>query len=180
MGLSAPSLGESGYHAAPWVGSVMTQSNTGARGRPHACSTALAVTTALLRGGSAHHPSGKVVITSPPGWAAQLVCLVHHETWGAPLGWWTFTVWYPPHVPCVEPIAWTPRGGTPLLCCINDRVRAAPYHGMRRSGIAGEQVVCEGGLVLDFGLFPASEPTAQVLVELSGSPSGYGSCCLLA
>jgi hypothetical protein len=31
---------------------------------------------------------------------------------------------------------------------------------------------------LDFGLFPASEPTARVLVESSGSPSGYGSRCL--
>ena len=29
--------------------------------------------------------------------------------------------------------------------------------------------------MLDFGLFPASEPAAQVLVKLSGSPSGYGS-----
>ena len=31
---------------------------------------------------------------------------------------------------------------------------------------------------LDFGLFPAFEPTARVLVESSGSPSGYGSRCL--
>jgi hypothetical protein len=41
-------------------------------------------------------------------------------------------------------------------------------------------VVREGGLVLDFGLFPASEPTAWVLVEASGSPSGYVSRCLSA
>jgi hypothetical protein len=94
---------------------------------------------------------------------------------GATSGRWTFMVWYPPHAQCVEPIAWTPHGGTLLLCCVNDRVRAAPYHGQRRSGIAGERVVREGGMVLDFGLFPASEPTAQVLVKSSGSPSRYGS-----
>jgi len=107
-------------------------------------------------GGSARHPSGNTAITPPPGWAARSVCLAHHETGGATSGRWTFTVWYPPHARCVEPIAWTPRGGTPLLCCVNDRVRMAPYHGQRRSGIAGEQVVQEGGL----------------------GPSGYGSCRL--
>ncbi len=89
-------------------------------------------------------------------------------------------VWYPPHVSVMEPLAWTPRGGTPLLCCINDRVRSTPFQGQRPSGVVGERVVREGDLVLDFGLFPASEPTAWVLVESSRSPSGYGSRCLSA
>ena len=31
------------------------------------------------------------------------------------------------------------------------------------------------GLVLDLGLFPASEPSARVLVATADSPSGYGS-----
>ena len=121
-------------------------------------------------GGSVHHLLGNTGITPPPGWAVRSVHLAHHETGGATSGRWKFTVWYPPHTRCVEPIAWTPRGGTPLLCCVNDQVWAAPYHGLRRSSIVGERVVREGGLVLDFGLFPASEPAAQVLVELSGSP----------
>ena len=124
---------------------------------------------------STPHPSGTTAIAPPPGWAARSVRLAHHETGGATSGRWTFTVWYPPHTPFVEPMEWTPRGGTPLLCCVNDRVRAVPYHGQRRSGIAGERVVREGELVLDFGLFPASEPATQVLVESSASPSGYGS-----
>ena len=38
----------------------------------------------------------------------------------------------------------------------------------------------EDGLVLDFGLFPASDLTARVLLESSGSPSGYGSRSLSA
>ena len=92
-------------------------------------------------GGSVHHLLGNTGITPPPGWAVRSVHLAHHETGGATSGRWKFTVWYPPHARCVEPIAWTPHGGTPLLCCINDQVGAAPYHGQRRSGIAGERVV---------------------------------------
>ena len=74
----------------------------------------------------------------------------------------------------MEPLAWEPRGGTPLLCCVNDRVAARPFLGTRRSGIAGKCVEREEGFILDFGLFPASNLTAQVLLESSGSPSGYG------
>ena len=33
---------------------------------------------------------------------------------------------------------------------------------------------------MDFGLFPASDPTARVLLESSGSPSGYGARSLSA
>ena len=131
-------------------------------------------------GGASPTAPSTTPLTPPPGWAARSICLAHHETGGATSGRWTFVVWYPPNVPWVEPLAWTPRGGTPLLCCVNDRVRATPYRGQRRSGVAGERVVREGGLVLDFGLFPAFEPTARVLVESSGSPSGYGSRCLSA
>ncbi len=46
--------------------------------------------------------------------------------------------------------------------------------------MAGERVVSEEGLVLDFGLFPASDPEARVLLESSASPSGYRSRSLLA
>jgi hypothetical protein len=34
--------------------------------------------------------------------------------------------------------------------------------------------------VLDFGLFPASDPLARVIVEKSSSPSGYGLRPLMA
>ncbi len=132
----------------------------------------------VVRGGSLPAAVPPLPPAPPPGWAARSVSLAHHETGGATSGRWTFVVWYPPNVPFVEPLAWTPRGGTPLLCCVNDRVRTTPFHGQRRSGVAGERVVRDEGLVLDFGLFPASKPTAGVLVESSGSPSGYGSRCL--
>ncbi len=93
---------------------------------------------------------------------------------------WSFFVWYPPgHLWC-EPLAWEPGGWTSLLCCINNRVRATPLHGQRRLGMAGEQVVHKGGLVMDFGLFPVSDTAALVLVELLRIPSGYRSWHLLA
>ena len=96
------------------------------------------------------------------------------------MGRWSFAVWYPPGCPWVESLEWEPRGGTPLLCCVNNRVAACPFLGPCQSGVAGECVVQEGGLVLDFGLFPASDPGARLLVESSGSPSGYGSRMLSA
>ena len=42
----------------------------------------------------------------------------------------------------------------------------------------GERVDWVEGRVLDTGLFPASDPSAHVLVESAGSPSGYGSRAL--
>ncbi len=89
-------------------------------------------------------------------------------------------VWYPPGFPWVEPLVWEPRGGTPLLCCVNDRVRASPFHGRHPTAVSGEVVAREGGLVLDFGLFPVSDLGATILVESSGCPSGYGSWRLTA
>ena len=80
----------------------------------------------------------------------------------------------------MEPLTWEPRGGTPLLCCIDDRVAARPFLGTRRSGVAGQGVEQEDGFILDFGLFPASDLMAQVLLESSGSPSGNGSRSLSA
>jgi hypothetical protein len=47
--------------------SVPMPSNTGARGRPHSCSTALAVTTALLRGAQRTIPQGKRLSRRPLG-----------------------------------------------------------------------------------------------------------------
>jgi hypothetical protein len=116
----------------------------------------------------------------PRGWSACSVSLAHSATGGSTSGKWTFVVWYPPGLPWVEPLTWEPRGGTPLLCCVNDREYARPFLGPRGSGAVGAVgavvagVVRTEGLVLDFGLFPASDPSARVIVETSSSPSGYG------
>ena len=108
------------------------------------------------------------------GWTSRSVHLNHGDTGGSTSGRGTFEVCYPPCRPWVEPLEGEPQGGTPLLCCVNDRVPARPFLGPCHSGVAGECVVREEGLVLNFGLFPASEPDAWVLLESSGSPSGYG------
>ena len=116
----------------------------------------------------------------PRGWVARSVCLAHSITGGSNSGRWTFVVWYPPGHPWVEPLTWEPRGGTPLHCCVNDREYARPFLGPRGSGTVGAGVVRTEGLLLDFGLFPASDPSARVIVESSLSPSGYGSRRLTA
>jgi hypothetical protein len=118
--------------------------------------------------------------TPPRGWAARSVCLAHSKTGGSTSGRWTFVVWYPPGHPWVEPLAWESRGGTPLLCCVNDREYARPFLGPRGSGVVGAGVARTEDLILDFGLFPASDPAARVIVESSTSPSGYGSRQLTA
>jgi hypothetical protein len=117
--------------------------------------------------------------TPPLGWMVHSVCLSHHDTGGGTSGRWTFCVWYPPGRPGCTPLTWELRGGTPLLCCVNDRELATPYAGMRPTALTGEAVVRVDGLVVDSGLFPASETGAWVLVASSRSPSGYGSRRLL-
>ena len=80
----------------------------------------------------------------------------------------------------VEPLDWEPWRGHPLLCCINNRVCTVPFHGQCQLVVAGEWVVRKDRFVLDYGLFPASDPMALVLVESSRSPLGYELQCLLA
>ena len=63
----------------------------------------------------------------PRGWTSRSVRLSHAATGGSTSGRWSFEVWYPPGYPWVEPLAWKPWSGTPLLCCVNDRVAARPY-----------------------------------------------------
>jgi hypothetical protein len=105
-------------------------------------------------------PGARVTPPPPQGWTSRSVCLRHTDTGGSTSGRWVLAVWYPPGYPWVEPLTWEPQGGTPLLCCVNDRVAARPFLGTRRTGVAGIGVEQEDGLVLDFGLFPASDLTA--------------------
>jgi hypothetical protein len=125
---------------------------------------------------------GSLLWAPPPprGWMACSVCLTHSDTGRLTSGCWSFVVRYLPGLPWVEPLTWEPRGGTPLLCCVNNREYATPFLGQRQMGAAREWVVRAEGLVLDFGLFPASDPSARVIVESPSSPSGYGSHRLTA
>ena len=70
-----------------------------------------------------------VVPLPPQGWTARSVRLAHSDTGGSTSGRWSFVVWYPPGLPWVEPLMWVPRGGTPLLCCVNDCEYTRPFLG---------------------------------------------------
>ena len=111
----------------------------------------------------------------PRGWTACLVCLAHSDTGGSTSGHWSFIVWYPLGHLWVEPLTWEPRGGTPLLYCVNDREYATPFLGQHRTSAAGERVVRAEGLVSDLGLLLTLDPSARVIVEFLLSHSGYGS-----
>jgi hypothetical protein len=71
-----------------------------------------------------------------------------------------------------------PQPWFPLLSYIRDRERATPFPSAPLGGPAVAAVVCQEGRVQDWGLFSASDLSAQVLVQCSTSPSGYGSRCL--
>ncbi len=131
-------------------------------------------------GEAAVAPGSRGPPAPPKGWTSHSVGLSHADTGGSTSSRWDLAVWYPSGYPWVEPLTWKPRGGTPLLCCVNNRVAARPLLGTRRTGVAGQGIEQEHGFISDFGLFPAWDPTAQVLLESSGSPSGYGSRSLLA
>jgi hypothetical protein len=66
----------------------------------------------------------------------------------------------------------------PLFSYVKDREHATPYPSPPTKGASVAAVVRVDGLVQDWGLFPASDLTAWVMVQCSSSPSGYGSQCL--
>ena len=83
-------------------------------------------------------------------------------------------VWYPPLLPFSEPLPVAPQAWFPLFCYVRDREAAVHHPTPPSGGIAVPKVVRSEGLVQDWGLFPASDLEAQVLVQCSSSPSGYG------
>ena len=83
-------------------------------------------------------------------------------------------VWYPPLLPFSEPLPVAPQAWFPLFCYVRDREAAVHHPTPPSGGITVPKVVRSEGLVQDWGLFPASDLEAQVLVQCSSSPSGYG------
>ena len=83
-------------------------------------------------------------------------------------------VWFPPLLPFSEPLPVAPQAWFPLFCYVRDREAAVHHPTPPSGGIAVPKVVRSEGLVQDWGLFPASDLEAQVLVQCSSSPSGYG------
>ncbi len=81
-------------------------------------------------------------------------------------------------MPFSEPLPVVPQLGFPLFSYVKDRERATPYPSPPTGGALVAAVVRVDGLVQDWGLFPASDLTVQVLVQCSSSPSGYGRGCI--
>ena len=110
----------------------------------------------------------------PTGWSSRLVALSHREAGGATSGRWSVVAWYPPLIPFSEPLPVVPQSWFPLFSYIKDRERTTPHPSPPDWGVAVASVVRVDGLVQDWGLFPASDLAAKVLVQCSFSPSGYG------
>ena len=78
-------------------------------------------------------------------------------------------------MPFSEPLSVVPQSWFPLLSYIKDREHATPHLSPPDGGGAVPKVVRVDGLVQDWGLFPAADLDAKVLVQCSFSPSGCGS-----
>jgi hypothetical protein len=102
------------------------------------------------------------------GWTSRSIALSHCGAGGATSGRWTVVVWYPPLLPFSEPLPVAPQAWFPLFCYVRDREAAVHHPTPPSGGIAVPKVVVRfEGLVQDWGLFPASDLEAQVLVQCS-------------
>ena len=123
----------------------------------------------------------------PRGWVARSVTLTHCEAGGGTSGRWTVVAWYPPACPVVEPAPLEAQPWFPIRACVNDRVAATPVPAVdapvdlppvaavvRSGGFGRRPRSSPGGVVQAWGLFPASDLSASVMVAASGSPSGWG------
>jgi hypothetical protein len=123
----------------------------------------------------------------PSGWTACSVSLTHCEAGGATTGCWSLVVWYPPrHLAAkLAPIA--PQPWFPIWAFVNDRAAATPVPVAEvpedlpptplvvcSGGTPGVRGAPPGGIIHQWGLFPASDLGARVLLASSGCPSGRG------
>ena len=110
----------------------------------------------------------------PLGWTSRTVALSHQEAGGATSSRWSVVAWYPPLMPFSEPLPVVPQSWFPLFSYIKDREHTTHHPSPPDGGAAVASVVRVDGLVQDWGLFPATDLTAKVLVQCPFSPSGYG------
>ena len=158
---------------------ALRPSNTGARGQPHTCFTAWAVTTALLQGTRRTIP-----------WVTRLSGLPLGGRRGRSVSGTTrraekrqdgelFQSGIRPGSRLLSLLRGPPAGG--LHCFVASMIgsRRPPTLASAAPTLPGNGSL-GGGPGAGFWAFPAFEPAAKVLVESSGSPSGYGSRSLLA
>jgi hypothetical protein len=157
----------------------------GSNGPPHMCFFVLAGDTDLKEwGGRGPFRSNPLL---PSGWTACSVTLTHCEAGGGTTGRWTLVAWYPPGHKASKPAPISPQPWFPIRAFVNDRAAATPVPvaevpadlpptpSVVRSGCTpGARGVPPGGIIHQWGLFPASDLGARVLLASSGCPSGWG------
>ena len=123
----------------------------------------------------------------PSGWTACSVSLTHCEAGGATTGRWSLVAWYPPGHTAATPAPIAPQPWFPIRAFVNDQAAATPVpvaevsedlpptsSVVRSGGTPGARGAPPGGIILQWGLFPASDLGAWVLLASSGCPSGWG------
>ena len=123
----------------------------------------------------------------PSGWTACSVSLTHCEAGGATTVRWSLVAWYPPGHPAAKPAPIVRQPcWFPIRAFVNNRAAAAPVPVaevpknllpiplvVRLGGAAGVQGPPPGSIIHQWGLFPASDLGARVLLASSGCPSGW-------
>ena len=123
----------------------------------------------------------------PFGWTARSVSLTHCESGGATTGRWLLVAWYPPGHSAAMPAPIVPQPWFPIRAFVNDQAAATPVpvaevpedlpptSSVVPSGgtprVSGAPL---GSIIHQWGLFPASDLGARVLLASSGCPSGWG------
>jgi hypothetical protein len=128
----------------------------------------------------------------PGGWALHALTLTHCEAGGATSGWWQLVGWFPPNLLAPNPVPVEPLPSFPIHWSVMDRVAATPVrstllqaNSLPVTAVVRLPVELIGagrgplvGVVHQWGLFPASDLSASVLVVVVGSVLGLGVCRL--
>ena len=124
-----------------------------------------------------------------PEWTACLVSLTHCEARGATTGCWSLVAWYPPGHPTAKPSPITPQPWFPIRAFVSNQMAATPipvakvpadrplyfqWFAFCLGVTPGARGAPPGGVIHQWGLFPASDLGVRVLLALSGCPSGWG------
>jgi hypothetical protein len=124
----------------------------------------------------------------PGGWTTRNLTLTHCEAGGGTSGRWELVGWYPPGVMAPSPVPIDPLPWFPIRSSVMDRVAARPVRATLSQGdslpvpvVVRHLVKSVGGgagpltdVVHQWGLFPALDLSASVLVVAVGSVPGLG------
>ena len=118
---------------------------------------------------------------APKDWEERSLHLSHWEAGGGTSGLWAIVAWYPPGSQPCDQIPLGSQPWFPMQACVNDRTHAKwvsadnlePDIGLKTEVIR-LHVEGQADVLYQFGLFPAHNLRAEVLLAASASPSGMG------